>query len=763
MTDAMLQPPPSRLDLLQATLDAMDEGMIVRDAQRNVVIANKRAVELLDLPEHLLAPGTSLQKMIAHLATIGEFTDWGINWAEKLERVILDGQPALYERTRPNGKIILIRASSFGDDNRMITFRDVTAERKATAALRQSEERYRGIVDSQAEAVCRWDPDGNMTYANEAYCKLKGMPRSNISGRKAFDEIHPEDRARLLESISTLGPDNPTVAVENRIVDTRGNIRWMMWTNSVILDERRNILEYQSAGHETTERVMAEEAAREAERQLRLVIDELPVCIAYIRADGRYDLVNKTYEKWFDLSRDEIIGKTAAEVIGEDALATLQPQIDIALSGRASTFEGSVPYTTAGERYVQWSYVPNFSADGTVHGFYSVVTDLSDKVRADRALRESQERFRRLVETSPDIIMVHSEGRILYVNSAGVRQIHKSGTGDLVGRNIREFIRPAQLERVGIIGSEEKSDGPKTFQEVTLRRDDGTSFEVEVAGASVAFRGKPAVQLICRDITARKTAQAQLMQSSKLASLGEMAAGMAHELNQPLNVIRMAADNSLFMIDEDGETDIDIHRRQFEVIAEQSVRMAAIIDHMREFARIDDENAEPVDPFKAVRRGAEFFTEPFRTDNIRLDVNLPDEEVEVLGHHILLEQLIVGLLQNACDAILEGRRQRGSETESRSGQIDISASVIRRDNLIAIRVTDNGGGVPGALIDQIFEPFFTTKPVGKGTGLGLYVGNEIVKRMDGVLTVENSPTGAVFTVELPIYDQPPASSQATAQ
>lgn len=614
----------------------------------------------------------------------------------------------------------------------------------------QPDDRYRSILDSQTEAICRWRPDGTITFANEAYRQLKGISAEKHLRINVEAAIHPEDLNRVRASLASLGPENIHCQIENRILDAHGEVRWMSWNNRAILDDRNQVVEFQAAGHDITGRIQAEETARETERQLRLVIDALPVCIAYIRADGHYDLVNDTYEKWFDMSRDDIVGKHASDVIGKKAFAMLQPQIDIALSGKASTFEGSVPYKTAGDRYVQWSYVPNFTSEGTVHGFFSVVTDLSAQVLADRALRESEERFRRLIETSPDIILVHRDGLILYVNSAGVRQLHMDGPATLIGRQVEEFVQPTHVERARAISANARADRDQqaAFQELVMQRDDGTSFEVEATGIELVYQDQPAVQLICRDITVRKTAQAQLIQSSKLATLGEMAAGMAHELNQPLNVIRMAADNSLIMIDEDKEDDIAIHRRQFETITEQSIRMADIVDHMREFARVDDDRAALLDPFDIVRRSVAFFKEMFRTANIQLKLDLPDRQVEVIGHKILLEQIFVGLLQNASDAIQECQKKLGDEAVQ--GRIVITGEIDDDARAVKIKVADNGDGIPPGIIDRIFEPFVTTKPVGKGTGLGLSVGNEIVKRMNGRLAAENIGEGAVFTVELPL-------------
>jgi PAS domain S-box-containing protein len=749
MTDTVLRSPIASDDPLAAAVDAMDEGLLVYGPDKKLDLVNRRAAELLDLPEFMRRPGTAYESMVDYLASTDSVELKGDTLENRTTEALATGTSYEYERRRLSGTILKICVSPSNGGGWVATVRDVTAERHAARELRRSEERYRGIVNTQWEAVCRWRPDGILTFANDAYCRMLGISAGEISERRIGDAAHPDDRAALHQHLNRLGPQTPSAEFENRILDAGGNIRWMLWTTSAVFDHTGRISEYQAAGHDITERVDAQREARAVESQFRSVIDALPVCIAYILSDGCYALVNKTYETWFGKNREDIIGKHAREIIGESALKTLQKQMDIALSGRASTFEGSVPYQSAGQRFVQWSYVPNFAADGTVQGFFSVVTDLTERVRATQALKESEDRYKRLIETSPDAIIVHQNNNILFVNPAGAKQFRLKSTDAAIGRNLEEFIHSDHLNLARrIIDSSAPGDGDVLFEEIRLIRDDGTSFDVEVAAIHLVYQGEDAIQLVCRDITSRNIAQAQMMQTAKLATLGEMAASIAHELNQPLNVIRMAADNSLLMIEEDGEFDLNTHNSQFAKITEQTIRMADIVDHMLEFARIDDELNTPIDPMEAIRRSGRFCRDMFRTDNIQLDLNLCDDDIRILGHRVLLEQLFVGILQNARDAILS--RAPDLDASTVDGGIIVDAKLSANPDIIAVAVTDNGGGIREPDLDRIFEPFVTTKPVGRGTGLGLSIASEIVKRMDGTMTAENITGGARFTIKFPV-------------
>ena len=235
----------------------------------------------------------------------------------------------------------------------------------------------------------------------------------------------------------------------------------------------------------------------------------------------------------------------------------------------------------------------------------------------------------------------------------------------------------------------------------------------------------------------RKTTAAQIIQASKLATLGEMATSVAHELNQPLNVIRMAAGNSRRKV-SNGTADSEYLNGKLNRIEEQTARAAAIIGHMRMFGRKADEDPVPVDPRKVVTNALDLMGEQLRLAGIELVTEFADDCPAVLGHIIQLEQVLLNLLTNARDAIAESE-----------GEAKITVRVFTDDAGVRMSVEDTGGGIPEAILPRIFEPFYTTKEMGKGTGLGLSVGYGIIRDMDGSIAAENIDDGVRFTITLP--------------
>ncbi len=230
--------------------------------------------------------------------------------------------------------------------------------------------------------------------------------------------------------------------------------------------------------------------------------------------------------------------------------------------------------------------------------------------------------------------------------------------------------------------------------------------------------------------------QEQLVQAGKLATLGELTTGVAHELNNPLNNIGLFIGNAIDLI-ELGMADTDSERVLQELYnAMQQVRKATeIISHLRTFGRAASVSREPVAINQVIVRAISLMREQLRLRQIEVDLQFPPEDVVVIGNAIQLEQVFINLLTNARDAMVNVPRKVITITCTRVGQ------------RVDICVSDTGPGIPAGLEQRIFDPFFTTKEVGAGTGLGLSITYGIIKEHQGTITVENRP-GASFLIQL---------------
>ena len=408
-------------------------------------------------------------------------------------------------------------------------------------------------------------------------------------------------------------------------------------------------------------------------------------------------------------------------------------------------------------------------------GWVCVFTDVTAERRALSALEESEDRYRRLTEASPDMIAVHTRGRFVFVNPAGAHLLGVSSVDDLLGRRLLDFVHPDDHATARNSPPMSSFDDDLDFREFLGMRRDGTVFNAEALGTEFMYQGEPSILVIWRDITERKLAQAQLVQTSKLALLGEMAASMAHELNQPLNIIRMAADSSLILMEED-KADFESHREEFERISNQTERMANIINHLRVFSRQEEAGEIHFDPVESINAATTMIHDQYLLDGVEVRTVLPKRTAQVRGQPIRLEQVILNLLANARDAVLESARRRpGNESGQSShsaGVIEVSAFLSNdrdaqgegwRPEEIVITVSDDGGGLPADIMGHVFEPFFTTKRAGEGTGLGLAIGYSIISGMGGAIAASNGARGAVFEIRLPVANPEHASAQTPVQ
>jgi PAS domain S-box-containing protein len=365
-----------------------------------------------------------------------------------------------------------------------------------------------------------------------------------------------------------------------------------------------------------------------------------------------------------------------------------------------------------------------------------------------KSQRDSGARFRALMDSAFDaIIIINAQGAVMDFNAAA-EGIFGYQRRQVLGIDLADLIIPHRYREAhgqGLKMFLKTGKGPLIGQrfEIEALHHDGHEFPVEVTiekyEVVTGTEKKAAFVGFIRNISERKEAAANLIQSSKLATLGEMATSVAHELNQPLNIIRMAAGNSRRKMSE-GIADAEYLNDKLLRIEEQTARAATIIDHMRMFGRQATELPESIDPRVMVVNALDLVSEQLRLAGIEVMTLLAEDCAYVLGHAIQMEQVILNLLTNARDAL--------DESEDRA---KITLRVFEGDKVVHITVQDTGGGIPSDVLHRIFEPFYTTKEMGKGTGLGLSVSYGIVRDMKGTIIAENIDDGARFTITLPMF------------
>jgi len=372
-----------------------------------------------------------------------------------------------------------------------------------------------------------------------------------------------------------------------------------------------------------------------------------------------------------------------------------------------------------------------------------------------KALNASEGKYRFLIEKSLSGILVYNDNKIVFVNPRFCEMLGYP-PGGIIGKTMLELVHDRDRERVNEIVQKRVTEGLSDLAyECQMTRADGKTIWVDVASSSGNYEGKPAVLVNAYDITDRKEAEEkrrelfelakkqeeQLVHSTRLAELGEMAAAVAHELNQPLTGIKNFSKNALFMMDNQvgGADDIkaNLHR-----ISEQVDRAARIIGQMRELTRKSEQHFALVDINNTLRESIEFLTPHLKLAGVKLILDLSKDLPKVLGDRIRLEQVFLNLLTNA--------RQAMEDSEERRLLIK---SYYHSGNSypVVVEIEDSGKGFSAEEAEKLFTPFYSTKKAGHGTGLGLSISLSIIKNHQGTIEAEGSPgKGAKFTVRLPV-------------
>lgn len=383
------------------------------------------------------------------------------------------------------------------------------------------------------------------------------------------------------------------------------------------------------------------------------------------------------------------------------------------------------------------------------------VGSLSERIWAGRqAVLQSEEKYRTLIEESLAGVFVYRGDRVLYVNS---RLGHMLGRkpASMVEMSIWDLIREEDRPKVHrLLQRRYEAEHPDLQYECRLVRNDGTSMWATIASCPTSYEGAPAVLVNAYDITDRKEAERrrretselarqqeeQLVHSSRLAELGEMAAIVAHELNQPLTGIKNYASNAAYMVEQHAGDLSDV-KENLKLISGQVDRAARIIGQMRELARRTERVLAPVDVNAALRETVEFLMPQFRLSSVDVRLELADGLPLVMADEVRLEQVFLNLLANARQALAE-RPERRLRVRS---YLDAA-----RRCPVTVEVEDSGVGFAPQDTERIFRPFYSTKKAGHGTGLGLSVSLSIVRDHQGEIEAVGSPgQGATFTVRLP--------------
>ena len=433
----------------------------------------------------------------------------------------------------------------------------------------------------------------------------------------------------------------------------------------------------------------------------------------------------------------EVIGTRIDQHLNDDygALITWRNGVREALaSGKLQTIEYFLEFPE-GLRYFEARIAPNGTEE-----IVAIVRNVSTKKEFDKIIQQSESRFRSIAEamTNPLLISRLSDGIILYVNQR-LYDALKLRNADLLGKPTPDFYaHPEQRQK--LIQTLQKQ-GHVYDWELELIRPNGEHFWVMFSASTSTYDGEEALIASYADITERHITQAQLLQSSKLASLGEMSAGVAHEINTPLATIRLASYNAQQALNTKNFAELN---KNLDLINEEVNRTSRITRQMLNFSRNADQDKRIlIDVRQTIENIILMLKRLLQSEGIEIKLKLGRQPLYVNGNATQLQQVFYNLAANAKDAV---KAQSKKEIEFR---------IKRRKTKAIFEIEDSGQGIEPIILPNIFEPFFTTKPLGMGTGLGLSVSDNIIKNHDGSIECKSKGPGkgTLFRVILPLKEK----------
>ncbi len=636
------------------------------------------------------------------------------------------------------GKVVAY--SDDGTPLRMIgTNIDVTEHRKALETIREKQTLIQGILDYTRSVIVVRDIQGRYVLINKEAENVLGIDSFEVVGKTPYD-IHTRDKAnRILADDKQVIEGFKQLQIEDQL-NVKGEMRTFRGTRFPLLDASGEPYAVCTIAADVTDRKKAEQALRESEEKYRTLVESAGEAIVTIDVNGVFTFMNEMAAKRLGGVPGDFVGKTMWDLFPKDIAdrQVLSVQEVIKTGRRANVI---MPTKLGGQlRWYSTTIQPLKDGAGQVTSALVVARDIHELVQAQEEVRILSS----AVEQSIDgIAMGDMESRIVYVNEAFAR-MHGYTRQEMVGMKTVHLY--AQIEQYELIFAEIRKGGSYAG-ETWYTRKDGTLFPCYVSITLVRNdRGEATGTVtVCRDMAESRQKEAELTKfrvqmahAEQLASLGTLSATVAHQITQPLTVIRLSLDNVLDELMATSVSGTAIRRLQDSI--GQVSNITSIINRFRHFARrSSDTRFGEVSLYATAERVVRLLEESARQVLVSLRLENMDKLPSASMNETDLEQLFFALLENAIQAA-DGKKTH---------QVVISA-VMGRDQ-VELRFSDDCGGIAPENLGRLFEPFFTTKSRGHGTGLGLCIVQDVVTRAGGHVRVESEPgKGTTFFVTLPV-------------
>jgi two-component system, cell cycle sensor histidine kinase and response regulator CckA len=729
----------------QKFFDATREAIFVHDAATGRILeVNDRVLEMFGYTRE-----EALEFSMEHnLQSPAPYSS--LEAQEWLRRTVETG-PQLFEwlGRRKSGdrfwcEISLCKIEDAGNDKVIAVVRDITQRKQKEEEVRQREQRYRLLFNSTNDAlfVHKLTPDylpGQFIEVNEVACRRYGYTREELLQMGPMDLDAPEGLAAIPAAVGTLKAEGRSTW--EGVHQTKDGRKIPVEISNVLFDLQGEPAVLASS-RDITER-------KDAETQLlfqALLLDQIADTVTATDMDGRITFVNHAQCMAVKRTREELLASTV-ELYGEEPTRGATQHQIIEETRRRGAWRGEIVNRDRdGREFIidcRTTLIRDFA--GQPIGMCGVGTDITERFRAEEALAEREKRYRSLFDLSPSgILLEDADGNILEANPAMCR-IFGYSLEELSGKNVRVLVPPEHHSETKH-HIDDLLAGKTLLHQVDNIGKDGKPHRVEIHEMAVPLPdGRRGILAVVNDITERRQLEEQLLHLQKMDSVGQLAAGVAHDFNNILTVINCGA-----TILSENLADRPECREWVTQIQAAGERAANLTRQLLLFSRKQQMLPQAVNLNELTSNLTKMLGRVLGEDII-LEFSYENDLPAVQGDPGMLEQVILNLAVNARDAMpLGGRLHISTGTERRTSMPSSPDTVLQPGTFVRLEVHDTGSGIPPEIRDRIFEPFFTTKDVGKGTGLGLATVFGIISQHKGWIEVNSKVgQGTSFIIYLP--------------
>jgi two-component system, cell cycle sensor histidine kinase and response regulator CckA len=622
--------------------------------------------------------------------------------------------------------------------------RDLSKRQQAANQRQENEERFRLLAENSTDMISRHTVEGVYLYASPASQGILGYAPEDLIGRNAYDFFHPDDLAEIKKSHSGILDVSGNDTVTYRIRNCEGNYIWLETISRSIQDAKTGeITEIHASSRDVTGRRQVEEALRESNDRLRTIVDAEPECVKIVAADGTLLEMNAAGLAMIEAdSADVVIGKSVYSLIAKQYRQQFQTlNENVCNLGKKGSLEFELVSCKGRSVWLETHAVPLCNPLTKECVQLAITRDISDRKRSEQQIREQAA----LLDVATDAIVVRSmDNKIIFWNKSAER-VYGWLVAEVLNQDVNQFLSsnlPQILEALETVVVAGEWQGK-------LNQVNKHGGEIIVESRWTLVRDEhqqpKSILTVNTDITEKVKLEAQFLRAQRMESIGTLAGGIAHDLNNVLAPVLMAVQLLLLKFPQEQQL--------LGTLETNIKRGAGLIKQVLSFAKGLEGQRTSVQLKHLILEVTHIAKQTF-PKSIEIVSDLASELWAVSGDGTQLHQVLMNLVVNARDAMPDGGllslKAQNVRIDDYYARMNVEAQV---GDYILLTVADSGTGIKPEVLERIFEPFFTTKELGKGTGLGLSTVIGIVKSHGGFVNVYSElGKGTEFKVHLPAVD-----------